>query len=263
MNSPVVDVGRPHRLLQRQLRRLGLSPDRPPDASQWAALLERISGAYVEVDQHRYLIERSMSIASVESQNLHEQLRWQAMHDDLTRLPNRTAFGEHLERCIRDPTGDPKLALLYIDLDRFKSVNDTFGHRAGDSLLIEVAQRLRTCTRAGELAARLGGDEFVVLCEGTDGFGARKIADRIQGALSLPVTIGELRVRGGASIGIAVALGAGESADALLHRADEALYAAKRAGRGCIVAHSELNRAESTSRMGDRRDGPWFDLAAS
>lgn len=245
MTDPMADACRPHRLLERQLRRLGLSQEKPPDKAHWEALLGRISAAYAEAEQHHYLIERSTSIASAETHNLHEQLRWQATHDGLTHLPNRTAFRQHVERCVADPTGGTTLALLYIDLDRFKNVNDTLGHRAGDSLLVEMAHRLRNCTRTGELAARLAGDEFVVLCEGANGVGARRVAERIHRALSVPVAIGELRLRGGASIGIAVALGAGDTADALLHRADEALYAAKRAGRGCIVAYSELDRTGS------------------
>jgi diguanylate cyclase (GGDEF)-like protein len=162
------------------------------------------------------------------------QVRHQAFHDALTGLANRSLFYDRLEHAIdlsrRELRG---LAVLLIDLDRFKPINDSLGHAAGDELLVAVAHRIRGCLRANDTAARLGGDEFVVLAEGVaTADGAGEVAERVMGALAEPFVLAGAKVPVGASIGVAFApVGAG-SADELLNNADAAMYSAKRAAAG-------------------------------
>src|SRR5439155_7142144 len=132
---------------------------------------------------------------------------------------------------------------LFIDLDRFKAVNDGFGHRAGDLLLRQVGARLRGMLRGSDTAARLGGDEFAVLLPGmVDLPGARRAARRIRRALHPPFTIHGLPQVVGASIGVACYPAHGADADTLMRRADAAMYTAKRAGSGVAVAEFDRDR---------------------
>jgi diguanylate cyclase (GGDEF)-like protein/PAS domain S-box-containing protein len=160
-----------------------------------------------------------------------ERLAHLALHDPLTGLPNRRGLGEALAAALaRQRRGGPAVALLYIDLDDFKAVNDALGHEAGDYLLGEVADRLRASIRAGDTPGRLGGDEFAVLVEGSGVTDAQVIAARIVAALAAPMRIGTVTTTISASVGVAPAT-AGETADDLLRRADAALYTAKRSGK--------------------------------
>lgn len=153
-----------------------------------------------------------------------------ARTDALTGLPNRAA----LLGAMADVLGDPRApaALLYLDLDRFKPVNDTWGHEAGDEVLRQVADRLRSVVRDDDVPARLGGDEFAVFL--TRGADARRVAERILAAFAPGFDIGDRVVDVGVSIGIADADLAGRDARALLRAADDAMYAAKQAGRGRV-----------------------------
>jgi diguanylate cyclase (GGDEF)-like protein len=162
------------------------------------------------------------------------QLRHQALHDALTGLPNRVLALDRAEQMLaRSRRSNTPIAALYVDIDGFKHVNDTFGHAAGDELLRVVAQRLRSVVREGDTAARLGGDEFVVLLEGaTLDAGAEMVAERLLDVLSLPYELSNLGGRElslSASIGIADGLRA--TADGLLAEADVAMYEAKAAGK--------------------------------
>jgi diguanylate cyclase (GGDEF)-like protein len=162
------------------------------------------------------------------------QLRHQALHDALTGLPNRVLALDRAEQMLaRSRRANTPVAALYVDIDGFKHVNDTFGHAAGDELLRVVAQRLRSVVREGDTAARLGGDEFVVLLEGaTLDAGAEMVAERLLEVLSLPYELSNLGGRElslSASIGIADGLRA--TADGLLAEADVAMYEAKAAGK--------------------------------
>ena len=159
---------------------------------------------------------------------LHQQLLRQATHDGLTGLPNRAALLDRLARPA--PSGR---ALLFVDLDGFKPVNDRLGHVVGDQLLHAVAARLAGCLRDGDLAARLGGDEFAVLLHGEDAEAiAEAAARRVLAALTLPFALSAGQVTVGASIGIATSAPAASlTGDDLLRRADAAMYAAKRAGK--------------------------------
>lgn len=175
------------------------------------------------------------------------QLRHQALHDALTGLPNRVLALDRAEQMLaRGRRRQAPVAALYIDLDGFKQVNDTFGHAAGDELLRIVAERLRRTVRDGDTAARLGGDEFIVLMEGIQlDVGPELLAERILEVLRLPVEIGSeggRRLSLTASIGLASGLRA--SADELLRDADVALYEAKAAGRDrCVVFESRMQTA--------------------
>ncbi|WP_239082435.1 GGDEF domain-containing protein [Actinoplanes teichomyceticus] len=161
----------------------------------------------------------------------HERrLRHQALHDELTGLANRAYFREETTTALT-ASRPGTVALLLVDLDGFKAVNDTHGHAAGDLLLAGVAEKLRQSVRSGDLVARLGGDEFAVLLRDCTVHDAEQTAKRILRALAEPVTVGETPLRANASIGIACA----EERDdvrSLLHDADMAMYASKHQGKG-------------------------------
>jgi diguanylate cyclase (GGDEF)-like protein len=160
----------------------------------------------------------------------------QATHDQLTGLANRRLFHTRWQQSLGEAGGPT--TLLYVDLDGFKPVNDTLGHEAGDSVLVEVAERLRQHVRAGDVVARLGGDEFAVILPWTDGATADAIARRIVAALAEPFELDVRSVSIGASVG-AVTAGPHSDPEVELRRADTAMYAAKAAGRGRIeFAHT-------------------------
>ena len=156
----------------------------------------------------------------------------QALHDDLTGLANRTQFGARVDEALAAEDGRrPALAVFFIDLERFKEVNDTLGHDWGNELLTLVAGRLRSIVGPGELVARLGGDEFGVLSEeSTDARSALELAERLHTAISQPCEIAGVSLEVEGSIGIALAPLHGTTRDELLRRADIAMYAAKRVG---------------------------------
>jgi diguanylate cyclase (GGDEF)-like protein/PAS domain S-box-containing protein len=173
--------------------------------------------------------------------DLEEQLRHQALHDPLTGLPNRVLFVDRLSHAlIRRARETNGLAVLFVDLDDFKDVNDRLGHAVGDRLLRLVASRLRGVLRAEDSACRLGGDEFAFLIEDATTPRAERVAERILAALAAPFELGEGTVTLSASIGIAVSAGPMEeedaisAADELLRDADTAMYAAKALGKGRV-----------------------------
>jgi len=168
---------------------------------------------------------------------LAEQLRHQAFHDSLTGLANRALLTDRLEHAAarrgRDGHG---LAVLFIDLDDFKAVNDTLGHGAGDRVLTIVSERLRKTVRAGDTAARMGGDEFAVLLEDTDDPAvATDVAGRILDAIREPLQVGDTEIVVHASLGIALSSGSAQTADELLRDADLAMYLAKSEGKDRMV----------------------------
>ena len=165
-----------------------------------------------------------------------ERARFLAHYDELTGLANRRLFRETLDARCRAAEASP-IALLCLDLDRFKAVNDTRGHPAGDQLLVAVARRLERQVRVGDLCARLGGDEFAIILWGADAALARAIADRIVIEVSRAYAIDGYQLDIGVSIGIAMACPAATSYEALLKDADAALYQAKANGRGVAGFH--------------------------
>jgi diguanylate cyclase (GGDEF)-like protein len=156
-----------------------------------------------------------------------------ARHDALTNLPNRILFREQMERALHRVGGDGSLAVLYLDLDRFKGVNDTLGHPVGDALLCAVTERLRMLVRGSDMVARLGGDEFAIVQVGAaQPTGAKVLATRVIEAIAEPFNIDGNQIVIGTSIGVAVAATDGNEPDQLLKNADMALYRAKADGRG-------------------------------
>jgi diguanylate cyclase (GGDEF)-like protein len=155
-----------------------------------------------------------------------DRLRHEAETDALTGLPNRRAFERELRGALGRRGADRALALLVIDLDGFKAVNDRHGHVAGDAVLCEVSARLRSALRSGDLVARWGGDEFVVLCHGVRDGAAAEIACKLRRVLQVPVQVGSVEVTVGASLGWAVAE-PGQAPGELIAAADAAMYRAK------------------------------------
>ncbi len=177
---------------------------------------------------------------STERRIAEENTYFLANHDVLTRLPNRAKFLEKLHESLINADRDHKrAALLLIDLDHFKSVNDTLGHHAGDQLLKIVAQRLTKCIRETDTVARLGGDEFVVILTRLKSLStAGSIAHSIIANLSQPIKIDDTTVKIGASIGLAIYPQDGKNSTDLLKKSDLAMYRAKEAGRNCYRAYS-------------------------
>jgi len=174
-----------------------------------------------------------------------ETLQYQALHDDLTGLPNRVLFGDRVDHAIRAATrGSDSLALMVMDLDGFKQVNDTLGHQDGDVLLKLVAERLVGCLRAGDTVARLGGDEFGILAmAGTGLAGAAALAWKLEQALEAPFFVKDRNIDVRASVGIALAPDHGDNIDDVLRRADLAMYDAKRSGSGYAMFAAEQEDA--------------------
>ncbi len=175
-------------------------------------------------------------VTHVEDTNDHQErgrlLAHQAAHDPLTGLPNRSMFLDELQVALSKPESRERVAVLFIDLDRFKVVNDSLGHPAGDRLLMTIADRLRAATRPNDMVARFEGDEFTVLCVGVaDESAARAVAARLVAAIAKPVVITEGEVFVTASVGIAIANGEMETAETLLRNADAAMHRAKDEGR--------------------------------
>jgi diguanylate cyclase (GGDEF)-like protein/PAS domain S-box-containing protein len=183
-----------------------------------------------------------------ERRRLEEQLTHQAFHDPLTGLANRALFRDRVSHALAlaQRRGSP-VTVLFLDLDDFKTVNDSLGHAEGDRLLIAAAERFLACARTADTVARLGGDEFAILIEGADG--SEGLPDRLAAAMSHPFSLSGNQLRVTASIGVATA-GAGDSADDLLRNADMAMYAAKRHGKG----HAETYQSRMYADIRERLD---------
>ncbi len=188
--------------------------------------------------------------AELELRRLSELNRHQALHDDLTGLPNRVCFGEQVRHAIgvADQDGS-QLAVLLMDLDRFKEINDTLGHRYGDLLLIELARRLVSVLRHADTVARLGGDEFGILVRQlSDSENDLELAlERILAALEQPFEADGLPLHVEASIGVARYPAHGHDVDLLLQRADVAMYVAKETGEHHAIYDEELDRHDTAS----------------
>jgi diguanylate cyclase (GGDEF)-like protein/PAS domain S-box-containing protein len=224
-------------LIEVNLSALSMAPDAPPAECR----LLRADGESREVElllrplawrgaELRILAVRDIS----ERKEAAERIAHLAFHDALTGLPNRTVFADHLARTVAkaDEGADP-VAVLCVDLDGFKAVNDIYGHPAGDALLVAAAQRLRAAVRGHELVARLGGDEFAVVQSGGEQPDhAGLLAGRIVEALGEPFALGPDTVRISASVGVALFPADAADPESLIKNADMALYRAKAEGRG-------------------------------
>lgn len=222
-----------HRTLVRQLKRLKLDPEISPPPAAWRTILDILSATYTENDEERYTLERSVEVSSREMLSLHKVLSGQALLDGLTGLPNRVALVRHLDQTLAASARVGRgLAVLYVDLDGFKQVNDSLGHAVGDELLVLASQRIRACLRPEDVVARLGGDEFVVVCPNVgDGGVVPAIAARIGSQLAAPFPIGEHHAVVSASIGLATTTDSTVSGEDLLRQADLAMYQAKLNGK--------------------------------
>jgi diguanylate cyclase (GGDEF)-like protein/PAS domain S-box-containing protein len=170
----------------------------------------------------------------IERKRSEEALRHQALHDALTGLPNRTLFHDRVRQALEHARrGGQTLAVLVMDLDCFKDVNDTLGHQCGDVLLQQVGRRVHDGVRACDTVARLGGDEFGFLLTEVDGPGAAALVERIQETLANPFMVQDRLLQVAASVGAALHPEHGEDVDQLLQHADVAMYTAKRTGLGC------------------------------
>lgn len=180
-----------------------------------------------------------------------EQLAHQAFHDAVTGLPNRVLFTNHLRHAISKIDRSRRMvAVLFLDLDRFKVVNDSLGHEKGDQLLVQVAQRLRQSLRPGDIAARFGGDEFVILLEAVlSTEDATRIADRIAANLKEPFSLDGHEVAVTASVGIVLSGSSSDGADDLLRKADVAMYRAKHNGKAQYEVFSEQLSGEALDRL--------------
>lgn len=199
-----------------------------PIADDGRALRARRDDALSQEDVAFLQAVANVLAGAVERHATHELMRNQAIHDGLTGLPNRVHLIQHLERAhAAQRRSGGALAVMFLDLDGFKQINDRRGHRAGDQLLIAVAERLQAAVRASDIVGRLAGDEFVVISEGTDLVEAQRVADRLVAALGEPYDIDGGSARIGASLGIAICDEAIEHPEQLLAQADHAMYVAK------------------------------------
>ncbi len=217
----------------------------------WASL--NVSPVYDGEGAVGYFISQIEDIS--ERKESEERLTRQALHDSLTGLPNRTLFADRVRMASsrRAPRG---YAIVYLDLDGFKLVNDTLGHAAGDRVLIEVARRLERLLRAGDTLARLSGDEFALLCEEVGEDEVKRIADRVIDAMAKPIEVQSRAITQAASIGIALysADGTPTEPDEMLGDADLAMYRAKAAGKSRYAVFESWMRTEDADPGGLERE---------
>ncbi|MGA0612669.1 EAL domain-containing protein [Caldimonas sp. KR1-144] len=236
------------RALHREGRWSGEILDRRSSGELFPALVQ-INTVQGDEDEPRRYVCLSRDITGVKQTE--QQLQKLAFYDPLTELPNRALFGDRLRVALATAQRQSsRLAVMYIDLDHFKDVNDSLGHQAGDRLLVEVSHRIAGCVRAVDTVARMGGDEFTVLLSQLSGpDDAQQVARRIIEAMHEPVKLGEATVHVGASIGISLYPQHGNDAVALQQNADLAMYEAKSAGRGQMRLYSEDMSARSGERL--------------
>lgn len=211
-------------------------------------MAEKLQATFSDLEAANRALQKEV----IERQRAEEQFKHLALHDPLTGFPNRAFFMEQLERAIRQVQRHPDylFAVLFIDLDRFKIVNDSLGHEVGDQLLGAIAHQLHSLVRATDIVARLGGDEFVILLEPIEEIkDAVRVADRIVHELNSPIDLGSRQVYTSASIGIALSSPDYEQGTEILRDADIAMYRAKSRGKACFEIFNERMYMQALDRL--------------
>jgi diguanylate cyclase (GGDEF)-like protein len=222
-------------------------------AGSLVALLPGAVEQHTEQRDQLAAFAQQVSLALTDARTV-EAVR-EAHHDPVTGLPNRALFLKIFNRVLASrSTGTDPTSVLFVDLDRFKAVNDSLGHDAGDQLLALVARRLRGCVRASDTTARLGGDEFAALLHDSPIEAAMLVGERIVTAIREPFRVAGREVFIGASVGIATSREVAERSEALLHNADLAMYRAKKEGQGRVLAYEPFMHAEALDRLSLRAD---------
>jgi diguanylate cyclase (GGDEF)-like protein len=230
-------------LLGRGLSGEGIGPALGLVAAVLLALVV-LRQALVQLENGELTTVLERTVQTLEARE--DELEYQAFHDPLTGLANRSLFRDRLQHATARRAGE--VAVVFVDLDDFKTVNDTMGHEVGDRLLILVAERLSTCVRAGDTVARLGGDEFAVLIDDGGNEAATELAGRVLEALEAPFDLEGREFRARASIGVVTGNGL-SSADELLQDADLAMYAAKGSGGSRVEAFDPTMRDDARHRL--------------
>src|SRR5829696_4247222 len=213
-------------------------------------------GSSAPEEQRSFLLAVANVLATAYSRLRSEQrIRHQALHDPLTRLANRALCRDRLEHALAHAKrSGSSAAVLYVDVDDFKRVNDLYGHSAGDAVLVALARRLAAAVRPADTVARLGGDEFVVVCEDVDERVALALGWRVAAAVQEPLEVDGTQHRISASVGIALGSGAETDAEGLVSNADTAAYRAKEAGRGNVEIFDERLRRSAVARVRTEAD---------
>jgi diguanylate cyclase (GGDEF)-like protein len=215
-------------------------------AGTGAALLVVLAARQFAIQLENSQLNRNLRLTVDALRTSEDELRHRAFHDPLTDLANRDLFRHRLAELLFSRPDDD-VAVAFIDLDDFKTVNDSLGHDAGDLLLREVAERIRACLRPGDTVARLGGDEFAVLV--ADSTAAESLAARVLAAFEAPFTIGVRQLHVTTSVGLAVGAGSSHDVQELLQDADLAMYAAKSAGKARSAAFHPVMREDAVDRL--------------
>ena len=250
-------LGRTVEVIQlRLVRDLDLVVDDVED--RMARLLATVATGYARALRDRTLDEQEAlrraammprALAERALRDSEARFRHQATHDPLTGLPNRTLFTERLTAAITAPgRGADRIGVCFLDLDRFKVVNDSLGHEAGDELLVQVARRLQQALRPGDVLGRLGGDEFTVLAENIAHDHAMALAERLREQLATPFELAGGEFLMSSSVGVATS-SVPECPEDLMRWADAAMYRAKQGGRDCVVAFDDVLRNEALEQL--------------
>ncbi|MBS1139404.1 MAG: hypothetical protein H6R13_857 [Proteobacteria bacterium] len=224
--------------------------------------IQHAEGHYVWVSDHGKVVQRDAygapvrlvgSIRNIDERKRNEaEIHQLAFYDTLTELPNRRLMNDRLQQALFKSARSKLVgAVMFIDMDRFKELNDTHGHAMGDLLLQEVAHRLKLCVRQQDTVARLGGDEFIVLLEGLSAsssqalINAQVVSSKLLRSLNEPYQLGELSYHSTPSVGLTMFSGDGDTIDEILKRADVAMYQSKAAGRNRVSVYGDTGNAEA------------------
>jgi diguanylate cyclase (GGDEF)-like protein/PAS domain S-box-containing protein len=257
--------------LGQPLSELVHDSDRDAHTERISSLLEGLQGSAQGEHRFRHADSREIWVAEsvsaidspsglsllVQSQDItaQRQAAWdlaqQALHDSLTELPNRALFLNRLKHALdRSRRSDEQLAVMFLDVDRFKVINDSLGHDVGDRFLVQMSKRIAKAVRSGDTVARFGGDEFVVLCESVAGESeAIAVAQRIERSFTEPFELGDAPTIASVSIGITLSGHDGDTADTMLRDADAAMYRAKEGGRARTEVFDRSMRTSVIARM--------------